>query len=167
MSHFVPSIQPMYFLFVSHQSDQPFLRYGQNSVWPWNTDIFRRICQNNSFNRMSSKSNQVITMARATKLPRFVVIRWVILTISRRKAFWMKLIHVSKMGLRLCFIRCVPWICTRICCILFVCGYIIVSRYIYPYSTGWFNHARTLAWFSCTSDVTMRTNKEPQHTKAE
>ena len=22
-------------LFVSHQSDQPFLRYGQNSVWPW------------------------------------------------------------------------------------------------------------------------------------
>ena len=25
--------QPMHFLFVSHQSDQPFLRYGQNSVW--------------------------------------------------------------------------------------------------------------------------------------
>ena len=21
--------------FLSHQSDQPFLRYGQNSVWPW------------------------------------------------------------------------------------------------------------------------------------
>ena len=34
-SHIVPSIQPMHFLFVSHQSDQPFLRYGQNSVWPW------------------------------------------------------------------------------------------------------------------------------------
>ena len=35
MSHIIPSIQPMHFLFVSHQSDQPFLRYGQNSVWPW------------------------------------------------------------------------------------------------------------------------------------
>ena len=34
-SHIVPSIQPMHFLFVSHQSDQPLLRYGQNSVWPW------------------------------------------------------------------------------------------------------------------------------------
>ena len=30
-----PSIQPMHLLFVSHQSDQPFQRYGQNSVWPW------------------------------------------------------------------------------------------------------------------------------------
>ena len=34
-SHIAPSIQPIHFLFVSHQSDQPFLRYGQNSVWPW------------------------------------------------------------------------------------------------------------------------------------
>ena len=34
-SHIVPSIQPMHFLFISHQSDQQFLRYGQNSVWPW------------------------------------------------------------------------------------------------------------------------------------
>ena len=40
-SHIVPSIQPMHFLFVSHQSDQPFLRYGQNNVWPWkNTPEF-------------------------------------------------------------------------------------------------------------------------------
>ena len=30
-SHIVPSIQPMHFLFASHQLDQPFLRYGQNS----------------------------------------------------------------------------------------------------------------------------------------
>ena len=30
----IPSIQAMLFLFVSHQSDQPFLRCGQNSVWP-------------------------------------------------------------------------------------------------------------------------------------
>ena len=35
-SHFIPSILLMHFLFVSHQSDQPFLRYGQNRVWPWN-----------------------------------------------------------------------------------------------------------------------------------
>ena len=34
-SHIVPSIQPMHFLFVSHQSYQPFLRYDQNSDWPW------------------------------------------------------------------------------------------------------------------------------------
>ena len=56
-SHIVPSIQPMYFLFVSHQSDQPFLRYGQNSVWPWkNTSIiFKKICQNNSFEHNFSK----------------------------------------------------------------------------------------------------------------
>ena len=40
-SHIVPSIQPMHFLFVSHQSDQPFLRYGQKCVWPWkNTSKF-------------------------------------------------------------------------------------------------------------------------------
>ena len=38
-SHIVPSIQLMHFLFVSHQSDQPFLRYGQNSVWPWKKHI--------------------------------------------------------------------------------------------------------------------------------
>ena len=34
-SHSLPSIQPMHLLFVSHQSDQPFLRYVQWSVWPW------------------------------------------------------------------------------------------------------------------------------------
>ena len=33
-SHIVPSIQRIHFLFVSHQSDRPFLRYRQNSVWP-------------------------------------------------------------------------------------------------------------------------------------
>ena len=39
--HIIPSIQLMLFLFVSHQSDQPFLRYGQNSVRPWkNTSKF-------------------------------------------------------------------------------------------------------------------------------
>ena len=44
MSHIVPSIQPMYFLFISHQSDQPFLRYGQNGFWPWKntSEIFKQ-----------------------------------------------------------------------------------------------------------------------------
>ena len=32
MSHIAHSIQPMHFLLVSHQSDQPFLRYGQKWV---------------------------------------------------------------------------------------------------------------------------------------
>ena len=36
-------------------------------------------------NRISPQSNQIITMTRATKLPRFVVIRWVILTSSCRQ----------------------------------------------------------------------------------
>ena len=50
-SHIVPSIQPMHFLFVSHQSYQPFLRYGQNSVWPWkNTSkIFKENWQKSQF----------------------------------------------------------------------------------------------------------------------
>ena len=61
----------MHFLFVSHQSDQPFLRYGQNSVWPWKntSEIFFKICENNSFQQNLSKSNQVITMPRALRLP--------------------------------------------------------------------------------------------------
>ena len=57
----------MYFLFVSHQSEQPFLRYGQNSVWPWkNTSkIFKKICQNNSyiqnFSKIESGNNDAAT----------------------------------------------------------------------------------------------------------
>ena len=40
-------------------------------------------------NRTSPKYNQVITITRAIKLPCFVVIWWVVLTLSRRKAnFW-------------------------------------------------------------------------------
>ena len=35
MSHIIPSIQLIHFRLVSHQSGQPFLRYGQNKVWPW------------------------------------------------------------------------------------------------------------------------------------
>ena len=34
-SHIIPSMQTIFFLFVSHQSNQPFLRYGQDSVKPW------------------------------------------------------------------------------------------------------------------------------------
>ena len=39
----------MHFPFISYQSDQSFLRCGQNSVWPWKntSEIFKEICQNN------------------------------------------------------------------------------------------------------------------------
>ena len=78
-SHNIPSIQPMHFLFVSHQSEQPFLRCGQNSVWPWkNTSEFlkRKLAKITVFNITFPKSHQVMT--RVIKLPRFVVIGWVI-----------------------------------------------------------------------------------------
>ena len=57
MSHIIHSIQLMNFLFVSHQSNQPFLRYGKNSVWPWKntSEIYKKICQNNSFKQNLSK----------------------------------------------------------------------------------------------------------------
>ena len=55
-SHIVPSIKPMQFIFVSHQSVQPFLRYGLNSVWPWkNTSELKKKCQNKSFQQNFSK----------------------------------------------------------------------------------------------------------------
>ena len=38
------------------------------------------------FNRITPKSNQVITMTRVTKLPRLVVIQCVFLTLSRKQA---------------------------------------------------------------------------------
>ena len=46
----------------------------------------KKICQNNSFQQNFSKINQVITMIMAKKLPHFVVIQWVVLTLSRRQA---------------------------------------------------------------------------------
>ena len=70
----------MLFLFVSHQSHQPFLRYGQNIVQPWkNTSDFfqRKFAKITVYNRTSPKSDQVITMTRAIKLPRFVISGWV------------------------------------------------------------------------------------------
>ena len=42
--------------------------------------FLEKICQNNSFQQISPKSNQVIIITRATKLPRFVVIQWTVLT---------------------------------------------------------------------------------------
>ena len=46
----------------------------------------RKFAKITVFNIISPKSNQVITMTRATKLPRFVVIPWVVLTLSCRQA---------------------------------------------------------------------------------
>ena len=70
-SHIVPSIQPMHFLFVSHKSDQPFLRYGQNNALPWKntSEMFKENLQ-----------------TRAITLSCFVAIRWVVRTLSHRQA---------------------------------------------------------------------------------
>ena len=86
-SHIVPSIQPMHFLFVSHQPDQPFLRYGQNSVSHWKnaSKILKRKFAKITVSNRKSKCNQVITMTRAIKLPHFVVIGWVVLTLLCRQ----------------------------------------------------------------------------------
>ena len=62
-SHIVPSIQSVHFLYVSHQSNQLFLRYGQNSVWPkscltlkkTHPKFLKKICQNYSFWQNFSK----------------------------------------------------------------------------------------------------------------
>ena len=47
----------MHFLFVSHQSDQPFLRYGQKVFDLEKTDpkLLRKICKNDSFQQNFSK----------------------------------------------------------------------------------------------------------------
>ena len=62
--------------------------YGQNSVWPWkNTSEIskKKFAKISVSNRTSQKSNQVITMSRSN----FVVIGWVVLTVSCRQAnFW-------------------------------------------------------------------------------
>ena len=50
-SHSSPSIQPMHLLYTSHQSDQPFLRHVQQSVWPWKntSEIFKEKFAKNIF----------------------------------------------------------------------------------------------------------------------
>ena len=61
----------MHFLFISNQSDQSFLRYGQNSVWPWEKHIQnfdRKFAKITVFNRTFLKSNQVMSMNGAIAL---------------------------------------------------------------------------------------------------
>ena len=52
--------------FVSLKSDQPFLRYGQQSVWAWKPDakFWNKLTKKEVSNRISPKSNQVISMTR-------------------------------------------------------------------------------------------------------
>ena len=80
----------MHFLLVPHQSDQPFLRFSQNIVFDLektHPKFFKKICQNNCFqHKFLQNLNRVITMTCTTKLPCFVVIWWVVLTLSRRQA---------------------------------------------------------------------------------
>ena len=78
-SHIVPSIQPMHFLFC-------FTSIGLTipEIWPIVFDFEKthQIFYNENLPKL-------ITMTRAIKLPCFVVIRWVVLILSRRQAdFW-------------------------------------------------------------------------------
>ena len=94
--HSIPDIQQMHFLFISHQSDQPLLGYSAKSVWPWKTYI--RMLKENSlhkvFNSISPKSDQVISMIRGINIPSFIVIRWLVGTLSWRQSKYL-LITIS------------------------------------------------------------------------
>ena len=68
------------------QSEQPLLRYGQNSVQAWKKKTFPKFAKVTVSNWTSSKSNPAITMTGAIMLQRVVVIQWVFLTLSRRQA---------------------------------------------------------------------------------
>ena len=88
-SHIIPSIKPMHFLFISHQLDQSFLRYMTKVVFDLektHPKVLKKLAKITVSYRSAPKPNQVITMTRAMKLPCFVVIRWVVLTLSRRQA---------------------------------------------------------------------------------
>ena len=101
-THIVPSIQPMHFLFVSHQLDQTFLRYGLKCLTlKKHIRIFKnKIAKITVFNNTSPESNQVMTVTRAIKLPGFVVIWWVVLTLSRRQANFGNRCHSCYLGSR-------------------------------------------------------------------
>ena len=86
-SHSSPSIQPMHFLFISCHSDQPFLRWdmGIECLTLKETHLkFRKKSSPKKIvaYRIPPKSNQVMNMTRGILLPRFVVIGWVVLTLS-------------------------------------------------------------------------------------
>ena len=60
----------MHFLFVSHQSEQPFLRYGQKECLT--LKIFKRkFAKKIISHRISPKSNQAINMTRGIRLFKF------------------------------------------------------------------------------------------------
>ena len=84
-SHIIFIIQPMYYFFVSRQSEQAFLRYGQIIVWPWKKHIWNFDIQIAEIT-VSNRTFWVITLTRAIKPPRFVSIRRVVLTLSSRQA---------------------------------------------------------------------------------
>ena len=62
--HSSHSIQPMHFLLVSRQLDDPFLRYGLSNVSPCKntSEILEQNSPQKVYNRMSPNSNQVINM---------------------------------------------------------------------------------------------------------
>ena len=61
--HIVDPVSKWYFLSISHQFYQPFLRCGQQSVWTKkNTWNFEKICQKKVPNKLPKKCNQMITI---------------------------------------------------------------------------------------------------------
>ena len=101
-SHIIPSIQPMHSLFISHQSVQSFLRYGQNSLTfkKHIQNFLRKSAKIIVSNKTSPKSNQVMTMMRAIKLPRSVVIVWVVLTLLCRQQIFANRCNSRDLGPR-------------------------------------------------------------------
>ena len=78
----------MNLLFVSHQLDQPFLRYVQWNIWPWKitSKILNENFSKKVSNRIPPESNHVISITRGIQLPSLVVTCRVDLTLSCRQA---------------------------------------------------------------------------------
>ena len=86
-SHSSPSIQSMYLLFISHQSDQPFLRYVQKSVWPWKNTS--EILEENLLKTeliTEFLQNLIRWWPWPEEYSYQVVIGWVVITLSCRQA---------------------------------------------------------------------------------
>ena len=67
----------------NHSWDMAKIVFDLEKTYP---KFLKKFAKITVFNRISPTSNQVITMTRATRLSRFVVIRWMVLILSRRQA---------------------------------------------------------------------------------
>ena len=74
-----------------------------NSVWPWKNHIRnfqRKFAKNKVPNRIPPKFNQVISITRGIYLPCFVMIGWVVLTLSCRQKNFVYQCHSHDLGSR-------------------------------------------------------------------